>query len=308
MQRDRKLELIRRALSQQGRVKGDELVLFCPKHTARANRSAGQLSVNLSTDWFNCWSCGFSGRSLVQLFRPLGREVVREYLGTFSPQSFSRKRERVEVQLPSSFVPLCSTKRSLERSAAVGYVRERGFGMEHILMYRLGCCESGPYRSSVIIPSFDADGKLNFFAARSMVPTSQKYIGNRSSKDIIWNDHLIDWDRPITIVEGPFDAMRVGDNAVPLQGSILSEDSLLFEKIVLSGGEVCMALDDDAMDKQLRMIDRLLGYGVPVRHADVSKLGEHDIGGAPPRRAFDVLASARRVSSDLDIARIRLGA
>ena len=52
-----------------------------------------------------------------------------------------------------------------------------------------------------------------------------------ASRNIIFNELYLDFDKEITIVEGIFDAMKA-ENAVPILGSTLSENSVLFKKII----------------------------------------------------------------------------
>jgi hypothetical protein len=80
----------------------------------------------------------------------------------------------------------------------------------------------------IIIPSYDANGKLNYFTARSFEKDPYtKYRNPETSRDIIPFELFINWDLPIILCEGPFDAMAIKRNAIPLFGkniqSILNE-------------------------------------------------------------------------------------
>ena len=48
-----------------------------------------------------------------------------------------------------------------------------------------------------------------------------------ASRDIVFNQLYLDFDEDLTIVEGVFDAIIAGPNAVPILGSTLNEDSAL---------------------------------------------------------------------------------
>ena len=52
------------------------------------------------------------------------------------------------------------------------------------------------------------------------------------AKDIIFNELYLDFDQDLVIVEGAFDAVIAGPNAVPILGSTLRENSKLFQLIV----------------------------------------------------------------------------
>ena len=86
---------------------------------------------------------------------------------------------------------------------------------------------------------------------------------------------MIDWDRPVTIVEGVFDAI-IAENSIPLLGSTLSERSKIFSKIIKNCKEVYLALDSDASDKEMKIIKKLMEYGIITYKVDTS--GYEDVG------------------------------
>ena len=81
---------------------------------------------------------------------------------------------------------------------------------------------------------------------------------------------MINWDSEVVLVEGVFDAIAVGNNAIPLLGSTLRDDSKLFSRIVSEDASVVIALDYDAYDKSLRIAKKLLSYDIEVRFVDTS--------------------------------------
>ena len=68
---------------------------------------------------------------------------------------------------------------------------------------------------------------------------------------IIFNELNIDWSKELTIVEGPLDLIKTNDNATCLLGSSLTEDMLLFQKIVANKTNIKLALDSDIFSKSL---------------------------------------------------------
>ena len=144
-----------------------------------------------------------------------------------------------------------------------------------MLKWRIGFCPSGEYGGRVIVPSFDDSGDLNYFMARSYSNQFPKYKNPPASKDFIFNELMIDWDRPVTIVEGVFDAI-IAENSIPLLGSTLSERSKIFSKIIKNCKEVYLALDSDASDKEMKIIKKLMEYGIITYKVDTS--GYEDVG------------------------------
>ena len=94
------------------------------------------------------------------------------------------------------------------------------------------------------------------------------------SKDIIFNHLYIDWDSDIILVEGVFDAIVAGPNAIPLLGSTLREESKLFQEIVRNDSSIFIALDKDAEKKSKKIISKLLSYGIEIYKIDTSGLDD----------------------------------
>ena len=122
------------------------------------------------------------------------------------------------------------------------------------------------------------------------------------SKDIIFNDLNIDWDSDIILTEGVFDAMKCR-NAIPLLGSSLRENSILFQKISKKKPDVYLALDEDAKDKEFGIAKKLKEYGIKVMSIDIS--GYSDIGEMPPSVVEQRKQNADIVS-DLDYLHYKL--
>jgi DNA primase len=186
------------------------------------------------------------------------------------------------VELPPQFLSLTSKRLPATAKFAYRYLRDRGVTDSDILRWKIGYCFEGQYRNRIVIPSFDDDGDVNYFIARSYSGDSYKYKNPRASKNIVFNELFIDWDSGLTIVEGAFDAIVAG-NAVPILGSTLRTDSRLLHKIVMNDTPVYLALDADAADKERRIIQTLLRYDIELYKIDTS--GYEDVG-EMPRQVF----------------------
>lgn len=272
MLRERKVQGLRESLGPEQIRKGDEYVFFCP----RCKHRKPKLSVNVETDAFHCWVDNFKGLNLAPLLKgEIKAEYVTELKGTGADRRPPEKKYD-EVRLPTEFRTLTKEWRGPYYQAAVNYLSSRGVGPKEILRWKLGYCEDGEYRYRIIVPSFDEYGHLNFFVGRYFYDNTDvvKYKSGNFCKDIVWNDYQVDWDRPVTLVEGPFDAMKVADNVVALQGTILHDK--LLTRIVASGVPVTVALDSDARDKQYQIIHELLSYGVDCNYTML--YGRKDLG------------------------------
>ena len=153
------------------------------------------------------------------------------------------------------------------------YLKNRGITRHDIVRYGIGYCESGPYEKMIIIPSYDKDGKLNFFTGRSYYKdASFKHKNPKVSKDIIGFDLFINWNEPITIVEGAFDAIAVKRNAIPLFGKIILK-KLKKQIIKKNVKDIYIALDSDARDKALDICQYFIDNGIRVY---LIELGDKD--------------------------------
>jgi len=88
---------------------------------------------------------------------------------------------------------------------------------------------------------------------------------------------LINWDLPLILCEGAFDAMTIKRNAIPLFGKKIS--SSLMKKIIESNvKKIYLALDDDALKDALKHAETFIGYGkhvyfIEMQGKDPSELG-----------------------------------
>ena len=214
---------------------------------------------------------------------------------------FSLFNEEVEVEekeyltMPEGFKTLASKSLSFGARPALSYLRKRGFTAEDILKYKIGYTSTGDFAGRVVIPSFDVDGDLNYFVARSYDGSWPRYKNPPTSRDVVFNELTVDWDSDVVLVEGIFDAMRT-ENGIPILGSSLRQDSKLFKKIVTNDTPVFMALDADAKKKENRIINDLLKYDVEVYKIDTS--GYDDVGEMPKEVFENRKKGAEFVSAD----------
>ena len=116
----------------------------------------------------------------------------------------------------------------------------------------------------VIIPSYDEDGRLNFFVGRSFYLDSvMKHKNPVASKNIIPLELFVSWDFPIILCEGMFDAIAIKRNAIPLLGKSIS--NRLMQKIIQkTSKKIYIALDEDALSAVLKHAETFLGLGKEV--------------------------------------------
>ena len=127
----------------------------------------------------------------------------------------------VPVVVPKDFRLLATSLGSKDPDIkdTIRYVRSRGLTNRDLWYFKFGTCATGRYRRRVIMPSFDEVGDINYFVARTIDQDDKKmkYINAKvSKKNVIFNEINIDWDRELTLVEGPFDLTKCDSNSTSL--------------------------------------------------------------------------------------------
>jgi hypothetical protein len=271
-------------------------VLGYGKQTARGNYAyhcplckhhKPKLEVNMSENskgenpW-HCWVCDKKGKKLYQLFKAVevAPEVMSElkaivkYVGPETDVQVETK-----ITLPKEFKPLTNIQKSnIMGRHALAYIKSRGITEEDVLKYGIGYCETGRYANMVIIPSYDERGNINYFTGRSFEKEpSVKYRNPSVSRDIIPFELFINWELPLILCEGPFDAIAIKRNVIPLLGKNIQ--TKLMKKIVMSSVEkIYIALDKDAQKQALDFCERLMQEGKEVYLVDMQDKDPSEMG------------------------------
>ena len=300
-----KLKLLKKALGHCW-TNEEEHQFHCPK----CNHHKLKLSVNIDKGVFKCWICDYSGTKISPLIRRFAPSYYADWRlleGEIDLDKYDTIfADEVEVppqiiDLPENFQTLTGKKTRLKQKP-LNYLYSRGFTDTDILNWKIGFCNFGEYQDRVIVPSFDSQGNVSFFIARSYTDDWMKYRNPKVSKDIIFNDLNVDWDNDVILVEGVFDAMKC-KNAIPLLGSTLRENSLLFQKICERKPNVYLALDEDAKGKEFGIAKKLREYGIRTMSIKITPYS--DIGEMPVAVVEERKQNADIVS-DLDYLHYKL--
>lgn len=269
-------------------------VLGTGKRTARGNQAYScpycnhhkpKLEVNFTENkkgynpW-HCWVCNKKGTRISTLFKKVkaSPEKLQELYKLIGAE---QEREQVinvkALELPKEYTPILSSKDIIAKHA-LAYLKKRGLTEDDIVKYNMGYCESGRYANMIIIPSYDANGSLNYFTGRSFEKDPYvKYRNPETSRDIIPFEMFINWDLPLVLCEGPFDAIAIKRNAIPLLGKNLQPT--LLKKIVKSTVQkIYIALDSDARKQALKFAEKFMNEGkevylVELEGKDPSEMG-----------------------------------
>lgn len=280
----------------------DELIYYCPS----CHHKNKKLSVNIKKGVYHCWVCHIKGKSVNSLVRKYGSSIQYKdfvhlessILHRKAEDGTNNKKSNSVIIMPQDIKPLLYKSNDPDMNNAKNYLINRGIEKKDFIFYKIMYCFSGRYRGRVLFPSFDNSGNLNYFLGRSIYGSNLKYLNsNGNKKDIIFNELYIDWKAPVIIVEGIIDAIKAGHNAIPLLGSSLSANSILFEKLVENKPEIILALDKDAFDKACKIGNKLLEYGINIKFVDIRKSRYNDLGEMPKGRATFYIERAIKYDS-----------
>ena len=272
---------------------------FCNHHKPK-------LEINFRTNekgqnpW-ECWVCQTKGRTIRSLLYQLKtpKDQASEIL-KYVPRGGTVEYKQLSIiELPKEFQLLYNASTtSVVANLVKKYLYERGFTDNDFIKYGIGYCTSGEYGGRVIIPSYSESNSLNYFVARSYDGNYFKYKNPEVSKDVIFFENLINWNTPIILCEGVFDAIAIRRNAIPLLGKSITDS--LYKKLITSKvTDIYVALDTDARDKALTISEKLLNQGKRVFLVD---LPDKD----PSEMGFKSFTELIQESVELDISNIML--
>lgn len=257
----------------------EQIQINCP----RCQESAGlshpdgkfNLEINTATRRFRCWKCDepkFSG-SLGKLLYTFGTkadyEIYKSYAVSFADYNIAEENDYEEeapeklVDLPSEMILFSEMDiTNPEHFEAYNYmVIERKISREILLKYRIGFCVEGKYKRRIIIPSYNKNGIVNYFVARSYdeftIKTLKKPYDNPKSdkSSIIFNEGFVNWDSTVYLVEGAFEMLSFPVNIIPMLGKTLSP--YLFIKLKEIKPQVVIVLDPDAYKNAIELFYQL---------------------------------------------------
>jgi len=254
-------------------------------HCPFCNHHKPKLEVQMVTSekgenpW-ECWVCHTRGRTVKSLLRQLRIPPDQAHpILSLIRKGESQHYEPIQaLELPKEFKPLYqATSQSVIANKIKKYLYARGLTDYDFLKYSIGYCTSGEYSGRIIIPSFDANNRLNFFVTRTFEDAYSKYKNPSTSRDLIFFENMINWSQPIVIVEGVFDAMAVKRNAIPILGKTMSTNlikSILSERVK----DVYVALDKDALKDAISICQKLLSMGKKVFMVDMEDKDPSEMG------------------------------
>lgn len=264
MDNNKKISILNIVFKNTGTLLRDgvNFTINCPK-CKDSRKEKKKLTIRLDNGVYHCWVCELKGKNIFRFIYknyPSYINIIPSELLDIHNFDYSHNNDlENKVELPENFQFILNKTSDPDILAVRKYLISRGLTIEQIYRWRILATKSGSYRRTAIFPSFDCNGDLNYCVARYIDNNVKfKYKNSLVKKTkVIFNDIDIDWNKTIYIVEGIFDAINSPENTIPILGSSISEDSILFSKIVKNKSNIVLALDPDLKRKTYFLAEKL---------------------------------------------------
>lgn len=231
---------------------------FCD-HSRNKEKFALHFSYNIG----KCWECDYKANfvqlamDVFDLDYPKAKELLQsqeESYVDFEILQTTRSIESTHVTLPVGFVSILDGETVLGMRARE-YLSKRGFNLNHLDMMGVGYCiekaekQEDNYFGYIIIP-FKYQGMLRYYIGRDFLEREKKYKYKNPSvdkfgvgkADLFFNEDALDLYDDVFLLEGYFDAVCTGRNAMASLGWSLSDTQI--RKILKSSAERFTFLPD----------------------------------------------------------------
>lgn len=259
-------------ISVFGRIKktyhGDtQLQVDCPICSAEKDveyDGKGNLEINIEHGLCHCWSCEQTPTTIDGLMKKFGDKnqyktfklIAPDFNYIIKKRKYTKKDGNI-IDFPSEFIPFTNiNKRNYIHLQPYNYMKSRGYDDKTLKEFGIGFCADGKYRGRIIFPLYNKKKEIIYFSTRSYANAKQKYLNPDIDKDtLIFNEHILDWGKPIYITEGVFDSIPV-NNSFMLLGKSLSEHKwkTLYDN---AKSDIIIALDPDAKGQTYSLYQKL---------------------------------------------------
>ena len=243
-----------------------------------------KLAIRTDDDRTHCWVCGYKSYTLAPLIRKFSTQAkMSEYRDRFMRKDLKNVRYddvvTRAVELPRDF-RLLATASDHDPDVVATWryaVTTRHMSDRDLWYFKAGVSDDPRWRRRIIVPSFDAEGNLNYFVARAIDSGRRPKYDNPDVNrlPIVFNELNVDWTKRLVLCEGAFDMFKCGDNAVPILGSELDERYAVFNLVLVNNTPVALALDGDVWEtKTPKIAKKLIEYGINVVLVDTRPFGD----------------------------------
>lgn len=254
----------------------------CPSNYCKSDVDKFNLGYNSELNIFHCWKCKYKG-FVKKIIDDFGNSDEKEKINLIFPKN-SKSYTQINTitttikevvdkgltcDLPDGFKPLSNKHSGSFYKKAIKYLESRKVDYNTIVKYNIGYTEDGPRKFRIIIPSYNLDGKINYYEARSYLPSIKPtYLkpDYPDKQEIIFNLKNINFNLPVYLVEGVFDMLPL-INSIPLLGKSISD--ILISKLVEHQSKVIICLDEDAKKDAYELYFKLESFGLDVYYVEI---------------------------------------
>lgn len=296
--KDKLLKLLKEVLEEEPKYTYKENYAFhCPKCKHRKRK----LEINVEYEAYHCWVCEFKGKNLYSLFKyvrassnqfqklnsikgysPVDIEKNDLKNRIFNISSSKIEEKKNEIKIPPDAKYIYHSQNDFDRKNALSYLLEdRGFKFEDLIRYNIMYMNKDSYKfpNRILIPSYDINGKINYYFTRTFYKDDNrpKFLNSGGSRrNIIFFENFLDFNRPLSIVEGGFDAMKVRINSTPTLSKTINDG--LLEKIIFYNTPINLMYDYDVFfgerkisRKLVNQLEYLLNHNIFVKIVEMPK-------------------------------------
>ena len=295
----------------------------CPladvNHTSKSdkNPSAGFSINDKGNSAFHCFACGSrSMESILHSFKwKKGVDLLEEYLSQEVSETTPdiSYKEKVFIRKESVPVPEHILNHFEPIDAALPYLTKRGISLEVAKKYGLKYCnrfitsEGRTWRNAVLTPIRDLDFKTYWLHFRSI--DSKVFWHGKPEHfncDVSWGRddsffgmEWLDLLKPVILVEGAFDVMRLNSlgvtNVIATHGGVSSKSEKLKRLIALNPVSIVSGFDADKAGQSFRhAVECLVHKNIEV--LDWGVVGCKDAGDLKSRQDLDIVLKQRNIN------------
>lgn len=228
-------EIYRKYLADIPEICDDQVTnLFCPFHV---DTTRGNLSVNLETGLFNCFSCGEKG-------------TVFDFYAKIEGVTRDEARQIINANIiEPSFIETWIHNLSLNDKMLAFLTKERKLTNDVIKKYKLGY---DPSTERITIPIFSENSLANVRKYRPYAQ-SDKYIGIRGKNQALWFPEENLNNDVIFICEGEMDCLAAISAGIPAVTCTIPINIKAFDQIIykLKFKKVILLYDGDKAGRKM---------------------------------------------------------
>ena len=271
-----RLDILCRAFGDYQKF-GSEYMFKCPNG---CHETKNKLSVNIEKNAYKCWKCeDIRGSDIRFLILKYAKQYIKDWsaLGPVD-KTYVDDCDFGDVEPNWHFSDWQKWNRFLykewdsQSEAVKEYINKKKITKNKSLIWNIRT--SSVEADTLLIPSFGLDGNVNYFSKRKLIGDN-KFFKPRAKFDI-FNEFWLDFGKPIFLVENAFDAVRfLPSEAMPILGSYFGKYNTFIERCINSETVVNVFLDVDAGDKEQKIYENLVGFGIVANR--INNIFEKDI-------------------------------